>query len=81
MIRPQVVARVEKPNLCLRVFVKGCDIVRLIEVARTASQGQIVGACFSTPRLRGNVLDLKRQIEERFGSAAILADVTGPGGH
>lgn len=75
MFRPNIFARIKKPDFDLRFFIERRNKIGFIEIAGTTGQSQIVFAIVSAARARKDMFNFKRKIKNGFGRAAIFADV------
>jgi hypothetical protein len=71
----------EEPGLEAALGIDCRHHIRLEEIARAASKSHVPIVARAISRKGHNVLDLERQVENRFGGVAILTAVSGPFGH
>jgi hypothetical protein len=79
MFDPRVESRVEESYFLPRHLVYGLNRARLVKIARAAGESQIGLGRLTAVRLRNDVLDFEREVENDLGSAAVFAGVAGAG--
>lgn len=77
MVRPIIIARIEKRNDFTRSWVGSFGSIRLSEIATRTRPCQIRQRGLTASRLRNHMLDVKRRSLQRLVHAAILAAIVG----
>ncbi len=73
MILPMIPTGVEEPNDLTRLLVEALNLVGLVKIARPARQGPVGGVVAAFFLSRNNRLYLEGEVEDCFGSTAVLA--------
>jgi hypothetical protein len=73
MLNPTVLSRMKESDEPAACAADSCDVGTLVDVAREASQGKIIGQCATLMLPGNNVVNLERHVVELLRHLAVFA--------